>query len=130
MQLGEWPWSGAVVGLQVGLLSAVLITINNLRDEEEDRQSGKRTLAVRLGGAWMFVVLQVMVYLAMVLTIAGRYFGLPHLVVLSIPWFLLGLMILRLVRRSKPGPAYNAYLALAALQLVSFAVVMTIAAAI
>ena len=40
---------GAFVGAQVGLLSAVLISINNFRDRDEDATTGKRTLAVRFG---------------------------------------------------------------------------------
>jgi len=38
-----------VMGLAPGLLSVALLTINNLRDIDNDRQSGKRTLAVRCG---------------------------------------------------------------------------------
>ena len=130
VQMGEWPWPGAVLGLQVGLLSAVLITINNMRDEEEDRRTGKRTLAVRWGGKAMQRVLGLMVLVAVCLTPFGHYFGMPWLYLLSIPWFLLGLTLVHLVKRTEPGPAYNMYLALGALQLVSFAVVVTIAAGI
>ena len=42
VQTGEWAWSAGALGMQVGLLCAVLIAINNLRDLEEDRESGKR----------------------------------------------------------------------------------------
>ncbi len=38
-----------VVGIQCGLLSCLLIEINNIRDRKEDATTGKRTLAVRLG---------------------------------------------------------------------------------
>lgn len=49
IQTGNWPWQGFVVGLQIGLLSAVLIAVNNYRDLEEDRSADKRTLVVRWG---------------------------------------------------------------------------------
>ncbi|MFT6180846.1 MAG: 1,4-dihydroxy-2-naphthoate octaprenyltransferase [Paracoccaceae bacterium] len=49
IQTGVWPWQGAVLGLQIGLLSAVLIAVNNYRDLEEDRAADKRTLVVRWG---------------------------------------------------------------------------------
>lgn len=49
IQTGIWPWQGAVLGLQIGLLSAVLIAVNNYRDLEEDRAADKRTLVVRWG---------------------------------------------------------------------------------
>lgn len=43
--------AAAVVGVQCGLLSCVLIEVNNIRDRVEDAGTGKRTLAVRLGDA-------------------------------------------------------------------------------
>ena len=38
-----------IIGVQCGLLSCVLIEVNNIRDRKEDATTGKRTLAVRLG---------------------------------------------------------------------------------
>lgn len=38
-----------MVGTVCGLLSCVLIEVNNIRDRQEDATTGKRTLAVRLG---------------------------------------------------------------------------------
>ncbi len=38
-----------MVGIQCGLLSCLLIEVNNIRDRKEDATTGKRTLAVRLG---------------------------------------------------------------------------------
>lgn len=44
-------------GIAPGLISCAILVINNLRDVDEDRQTGKNTLAVRLGaqfGKWEF----------------------------------------------------------------------------
>jgi 1,4-dihydroxy-2-naphthoate octaprenyltransferase len=49
VQSGHWHFEAIIAGLQIGMLSTVLIAINNLRDIEEDTRSGKRTLAVRFG---------------------------------------------------------------------------------
>lgn len=38
-----------VAGLAPGLLSVAILLVNNIRDVEDDRQSGKRTLIVRAG---------------------------------------------------------------------------------
>jgi 1,4-dihydroxy-2-naphthoate octaprenyltransferase len=130
VQLGEWRWEAVVVGLQVGLLSAVLITINNTRDVEEDRQTGKRTLAVRWGTGAMHTLLALMVQGAMWLTLAGRLYGMRWWFLLSVPLFGFGLTIVRMVKRSEPGPVYNSYLAMAGLQLLLFAAVFTVAAVI
>ncbi|NIP97058.1 MAG: 1,4-dihydroxy-2-naphthoate octaprenyltransferase [Akkermansiaceae bacterium] len=130
VQTGEWGWEALVLGIQVGLLSAVLIAINNLRDVEEDRGSGKRTLAVRFGPRVVQNLVLLMVVTAFLLTICGTFYGARWFFPLSLPWFFLGLWVVRAVRRSEPGPAYNLYLALAALQLVLFAVSLTVAGAI
>ena len=45
-----------VAGTAVGLLACALLVVNNLRDIPTDSQSGKRTLAVRLGDAWTRVL--------------------------------------------------------------------------
>lgn len=130
VQTGEIAWPSVVVGLQVGFLSAVLIAINNLRDVEEDRRSGKRTLAVRFGPR--VVRLQVVLFVlgAMLLTLAGSAYGVPWLAGLSVPWLLLGVSVLRGLFRNEPGPIYNFFLALAALQLLLFAVAFSVAAMI
>jgi len=47
LSLDRWPvWLAAAL---VGLLASALLLANNLRDIETDRQTGKRTLAVRAG---------------------------------------------------------------------------------
>jgi 1,4-dihydroxy-2-naphthoate octaprenyltransferase len=56
LRLGVWEvWVAAVM---VGLLATALLLANNLRDIATDRDTGKRTLAVRIGrrsGGWCYV---------------------------------------------------------------------------
>lgn len=49
VQLGTVPWQAWVASVPVGLLSCSVLVINNLRDIPTDRETGKITLAVRLG---------------------------------------------------------------------------------
>ncbi|HPK00215.1 MAG TPA: 1,4-dihydroxy-2-naphthoate polyprenyltransferase [Candidatus Hydrogenedentes bacterium] len=42
-------WAPFVAGLGPGLLAVALLTVNNLRDVNEDRKANERTLAVRFG---------------------------------------------------------------------------------
>ena len=49
VQTGSFEILGVMVGVQVGLYSAVLIAINNSRDRAEDEGSRKFTLAVEMG---------------------------------------------------------------------------------
>ncbi|WP_159940056.1 MULTISPECIES: 1,4-dihydroxy-2-naphthoate polyprenyltransferase [unclassified Nocardiopsis] len=51
VQLGSAPWPAWVASVPVGLLSCSVLVINNLRDIPTDRETGKITLAVRLGEA-------------------------------------------------------------------------------
>ena len=70
-----------VAGLAPGLLSTALLTVNNLRDIDTDREAGKKTLAVRFGkhfAQWeyMFCILVAAflpVYLSM--TLHAHYFS-------------------------------------------------------
>jgi hypothetical protein len=71
-----------------------------------------------------------MILTAMVLTVCGHWYGAGSLFLLSIPWYLLGVTLVRSLQRHPPGPVYNRFLALAALQLILFATSVTIAIAV
>lgn len=45
-----WPPEALLAALPVGLLAVAILVVNNHRDAETDRLSGKQTLAVRFGG--------------------------------------------------------------------------------
>lgn len=45
----EWNLSECLAAIAVGCLSCAVLNLNNMRDRENDGQSGKKTLAVRLG---------------------------------------------------------------------------------
>ncbi|NNC89574.1 MAG: 1,4-dihydroxy-2-naphthoate octaprenyltransferase [Akkermansiaceae bacterium] len=130
VQTGGWHWEAAVVGTQAGLLSAVLISINNIRDVEEDRASRKRTLAVRFGEVAAKRLVVAMTTGAFLLTLCGGALGMPWLPVVCLPVAVLGASLCRAVLQSAPGERYNFFLALAAVQLVLFAVGFTVAACI
>lgn len=49
LQTGHFSFSAALLGFAPALLATALISLNNLRDIEEDRLAGKKTLAVRFG---------------------------------------------------------------------------------
>ncbi|RME15520.1 MAG: 1,4-dihydroxy-2-naphthoate polyprenyltransferase [Bdellovibrio sp.] len=49
LQTGTFHEDALIAGFQTGFLCTVLIAINNLRDIEQDRKVGKKTLAVRFG---------------------------------------------------------------------------------
>ena len=121
VQMLEWRPEAVLLGLQIGLLSAVLISINNLRDREEDATTGKRTLAVRWGGRAARILIWFEVKAAAVLGLGWTYFGEPWLVMGTLPLWLAGFRIIWGVLTEPEGPGMNRLLAIAAVQLVAFA---------
>ncbi|MDB4418974.1 1,4-dihydroxy-2-naphthoate octaprenyltransferase [Akkermansiaceae bacterium] len=79
MQTWEWLNGAWILGLQIGLLSAVLIAINNYRDLEEDRAAGKKTIVVRFGRPSVKVLILLM-------TLAPYGLILLHGIGIWLPW--------------------------------------------
>lgn len=103
VQMGRLSWLGLAASIPAGLLSCALLMINNLRDIRSDSESGKRTLAVRIGEARSRAA-----YLLFLLV----PFALAALLAFARPFALLMLFALPLtlapvqaVRRGASGPA-------------------------
>lgn len=124
-QSGHWYFEAVVAGLQIGMLSTVLIAINNLRDVEEDTKTRKRTLAVRFGktfARWEIRGLMVMAALLNLYWLMhSRESGskLSGAVLLSSLTFILMLAISFDVAK-EPSPALNKTLAKAGALLLLF----------
>lgn len=99
-----------VAGFGPGLLSTAILTVNNLRDIEGDRASGKRTLAARFGVIFARVEYVVCVVLAciilpVVLCVSGLA---PRWVLLAMLAVVVVLPSLRLVLTQKGAPLNQA----------------------
>lgn len=126
VQTGEWGGLPMLVlGFQCGLYSSVLIAVNNLRDLEEDRGSGKRTLAVRFGECFAQVEILLFCLLPVVIWSLTASDSLAKLLAGFLP-APVGAILSIGVFRYPPGPVYNRLLALGALQLILFAVAATL----
>ena len=87
-------WVGGALAVATGALSSAVLVANNLRDIPTDKESGKITLAVRLGDARTRLLYQVLIALAFVLTLV---------LMLATPWSAVGLVAAPLaVRAAKP----------------------------
>lgn len=49
IMIGEVPFEAWFTGSGAGFFASAVLLVNNIRDEETDRQAGKKTLAVRVG---------------------------------------------------------------------------------
>lgn len=111
----EW-----ILALQCGFYSCVLIAINNLRDGDEDAGTGKRTLAVRFGEG--FAKGEIAFFCLTPVALGFWFADEVRESLLLLPLLGLGILIPILIYRHRPGPIYNKFLALGALQLILFAI--------
>ncbi len=84
-------WVGVMLAVATGCLSSAVLVANNLRDIPTDMQSGKITLAVRLGDAKTRVLYQGLLAVAFALTLV---------LMLASPWCAAGLVALPLAARA------------------------------
>lgn len=59
----DWTWNVTIACAACGLVSDLLLMLNNYRDREQDKISGKKTLVVRFGepaGRWAYLVLGIL----------------------------------------------------------------------
>ncbi|MDO3637407.1 1,4-dihydroxy-2-naphthoate polyprenyltransferase [Mycolicibacterium arseniciresistens] len=76
-------WVGVALAVAMGSLSSAVLVANNLRDIPTDSESGKITLAVRLGDARTRVLYQALVAVALLIPLA---------LIAATPWCAVGLL--------------------------------------
>jgi len=84
-------WVGLALAVAMGSLSSAVLVANNLRDIPTDSESGKITLAVRLGDAHTRVLYQGLLVVAFALTLV---------LMLATPWCAVGLIAAPLAARA------------------------------
>lgn len=84
-------WVGVAVAVAMGCMSSAVLVANNLRDIPTDKESGKITLAVRLGDARTRLLYQALLVAAFALTLV---------LMLATPWAAVGLVALPLAMRA------------------------------
>ncbi len=123
---GEYTWPAFILGLQIGLLSTVLIAINNLRDMETDKLVNKKTLAVRLGltgGRYWIGFLIFAPYIAGYYWVVSQKYWVYFATIMAFP---LGLSIAKKIFRTSPGVEYNRFLAQASAYSLVYSVLLAI----
>jgi 1,4-dihydroxy-2-naphthoate polyprenyltransferase len=112
VQLERLDWFPFGLSVAVGCLVTAILVVNNVRDVDTDRRSGKRTLAVRLGrdGARrLYLALVGGAYLALLVTLAAN--GGPWWAVIGLASLPMAMRPTRAVMTRTDGPALNGALA-------------------
>ncbi|MFD1814990.1 1,4-dihydroxy-2-naphthoate polyprenyltransferase [Rhodococcus gannanensis] len=91
VQADRVDWAGLVSAIAIGSFSSAVLVANNLRDIPTDTESGKVTLAVRLGDSRTRILHLVLVAVPFVMTLV---------LVARTPWALLGLLALPLAAKA------------------------------
>ena len=125
VQVEDLRWEAVALGVQVGLLAAAILVVNNVRDIDTDRRAGKRTLAVKLGRSRARGLFTAMLAVAFLIPVA--------LIPALSAWLLLPLAALplvpplvRTVKNSTDGPALNGALAATGRLLAVFSVLLAL----
>lgn len=116
-----------VMGLAPGLLATAILVVNNLRDVEEDRRAGRRTLAVRFGpdfARWEYALCVGGALLIPVLLVAGG--NRPPGALLALGAGTLAVPAVRVVWTRREGPVLNDTLARTGQVLLLYSVLFSI----
>jgi len=101
-----------IAGIAPGLMSTAILTVNNLRDIDNDRKAGKRTLAVRFGRRFARMEYLASILGACLVPVLLVFLrpGHPY-ALMATAVFLLAIPSIIRVFREEPGPIFNQILA-------------------
>lgn len=127
VQALEWNPVTVLAGIAPGLFSVAILTVNNLRDIENDQRAGKRTLAVRFGRSFaMFeyffsITGACLVPVVIAAVTAAEVFPQIATVVLFLSY-----PVIRTIFTKTDGPALNAALAATSRLLLAYTILFSI----
>ncbi len=115
-----------IAGLQIGMLSTVLIAVNNLRDSPLDKLVGKKTLAVRFGIKFARFEISFLAFLPFILGMYWVFEGHFLAAVLPLLSFPIARNLVTKIFKTEPAPIYNQFLAQSAAVHLLFGMFLTI----
>ena len=112
VQLETWTWSAFLASIPVGLLASAILHANNLRDIEDDRAHGKRTVATLLGRPAADYELAALVTAAFAIALALAILGAAPLTTLvALAALPAGVLLLHALATSRDARSLNRVLA-------------------
>jgi 1,4-dihydroxy-2-naphthoate octaprenyltransferase len=100
-----------IFGFSVGLISAAILAINNLRDINTDLQTNKRTLAVRIGEKNQRRLIIICMVTPIFINFVMAFITKINLLLISPVLLLPFLSTIKKIARESIGPQFNLYLA-------------------
>ena len=122
----DWNWNVTIASIACGLVSDLLLMLNNYRDREQDKISGKRTLIVRFGekvGRYAYLALGI---LAVGLCAFYAFNGYLMASLLPILFFILHFTTWREMIRIYQGKELNIVLGKTARNIVVFGLLLSL----
>ena len=122
----DWTWNVTIACAACGLISDLLLMLNNYRDREQDKISGKRTLIVRFGekaGRYAYLILGI---LAVGLCTIYAFNGYLMASLLPILFLILHFTTWREMVRIYQGKALNIVLGKTARNIVVFGLLLSL----
>ena len=122
----DWTWNVTIACAACGLVSDLLLMLNNYRDREQDKISGKRTLVVRFGekaGRYAYLALGI---LAVGLCSFYAFNGYPMASLLPILFLILHFTTWREIVRIYQGKELNIVLGKTARNIVVFGLLLSL----
>jgi 1,4-dihydroxy-2-naphthoate octaprenyltransferase len=125
LQTGTLDLVACVAGAAVGMHAAAVLLVNNFRDCDHDRATGRRTLAIVLGRGASLRLYESLLFLPFPLAIVAAWIGQSALLALplvALPW---AWRLARAVTHAPPGAELNALLFRTVLLEVAFGLLLS-----
>lgn len=120
-------WPVIVAGLGPGLLATAILLVNNIRDVEQDGQADKKTLIVRFGRPFGYLLYGgCFVVAALIPVILYARGSSPAATMFSSLIVIPGFVLLGKLKRTDDGPVYNGLLASTAKLLLLYSIIFAI----
>lgn len=100
-----------IFGLSVGLISAAILAINNLRDIKTDMLTNKKTLAVRIGEKNQRTLILFLMITPIFINLIMAFILKINLLILSPVLLIPFLSLMKKIAHEEVGPKFNLYLA-------------------
>ena len=116
-----------IAGLAPGLLAVAILLVNNIRDVDEDRIAGKKTIVVRFGRMFgLFCYVACMFGAAGIPIVLYGFFPARYWILLASIVMAGSFLLIRRLVMTPPGPALNPVLGATALLLLVYSIVFSI----